>query len=278
MGYRYRPSPENVRIEHLAVPTYHRGMDSPREHRRRGIVASVVMAIVLGATAVGWPVPSAQAASAYQLELYRRGDFVSQTNLVQCVGASMQMMINMMAAQDDRSAGTQHELWLLARTFRGRNAPPRPANRPARGASVHGWSKGLNVLGYGPYRVVGFATIEEAARAAARSIALTGRPVGVLVWAGRHAWVMSGFTATADPLVTDDFEVTAAQVLDPLYPRHSTTWGRSPEPGARVSLETLGHYFVPRRKSTYSGTLAGQWVLVLPDIWQPGVRLGAFAA
>lgn len=91
----------------------------------------------------------------------------------------------------------------------------------------------------------------------------TGRPVGLLVWGGRHAWVMSGFRATADPAVTDDFRVTHAIVLDPLYPRHSTTWGRSPAPGSSLTLALLGHFFVPRRGG-WSGVLRGTWVIVQP--------------
>jgi hypothetical protein len=247
-------------------------MDRPSEQRHRRVFAPLLAALILAATAIAWPTPAAHAASSYQLDLYRPGDFVSQTNLVQCVGASMQMMINIMAEKDDRTAARQEELWLLARTFR--THPPRPANRPRRGASVHGWSGGLNVLGYGPYRVVSFPTLEDATRSAARQIRVTGRPVGVLVWAGRHAWVMSGFTATADPLATDDFAVTSVQVLDPLYPLDSTLWGRSPEPGSQLSVEALGHYFVPRRRSPYSGALTGKWVLVLPQAARPSVRPG----
>ena len=126
-----------------------------------------------------------------------------------------------------------------------------------------GWSKGLDSLGYGSYRVVGYDTIEEATAAAARAISLSGKPVGLLVWAGRHAWVMSGFRATADPVQTDKYRVTHAYVLDPLYPLHSTTWGRSPEPNSRLSLDALGNYFVPRRRGR-SGLMAGKYVLVMP--------------
>jgi hypothetical protein len=93
---------------------------------------------------------------------------------------------------------------------------------------------------------------------------VTGKPVGLLVWAGRHAWVMSGFRASADPLATDDFAVTHATILDPLYPRHSTRWGRSPSPGEALSVKALANYFVPRRKTTFSGPLSGKYVIVMP--------------
>ena len=39
---------------------------------------------------------------------------------------------------------------------------------------------------------------------AALSMALTKRPVGLLVWGGKHAWVMTGFTSDADPRIHPD--------------------------------------------------------------------------
>ncbi len=57
---------------------------------------------------------------------------------------------------------------------------------------------------------------------AARQMRFTGKPVGLLVWRGAHAWVMSGFKATADPAYTDDFEVTAVWIEDP--------WARTRQP------------------------------------------------
>jgi hypothetical protein len=242
---------------------------SPTGRRRTGRGAiGLALVLGLGSAFAGGPQP-AQAAQAYELDLYRPGDFVSQTNLVQCVGASMQMMINLVSARDDRSAATQHRLWLLAREL----GPPRPPDRPPRpGASVQGWAAGLNQLGQGPYKVVGYPSLADALDAAARALRRTGRPVGLLVWGGRHAWVMSGFRATADPAVTDDFHVTHAIVLDPLYPLHSTTWGRSPAPDSSLTPARLGHYFVPRRRG-WSGVLAGTWVIVQPIDRQPRPRM-----
>jgi hypothetical protein len=105
--------------------------------------------------------------------------------------------------------------------------------------------------------------------AAARAIRLTGKPVGLLMWHGRHAWVMSGFRATTDPL-NPGAKVTSVFVEDPLYPFGSSSWGPSPAPGAALTPDELGQQFVPRRSSnrwpaTYWSTqLAGKYVLVLP--------------
>lgn len=231
-------------------------------------VVALAMVLALGSVAVA---PAAADAAPYRLNLFRNGDFVAQKNLVQCVGASMQMMINMMAAGNDRTAATQLALQNMAREYSNRLGPVRLDRR---GASVRGWAAGLNHLGYGPYVVSGFETIDDSMRAAARAIRLTKRPVGLLVWRGRHAWVMSSFEATADPLATHSFRVTHAFVLDPLYPGISPTWGRSPEPNSKLTVAMLGQDFVKRRTGTASNlwaspTLAGKWVLVLPVLPPP---------
>jgi hypothetical protein len=195
---------------------------------------------------------------------------VAQRNLVQCVGASMQMMLNIMNVRDDRTAAGQRRLQQLARGLSG----PTRAGFQRKGAGVRGWSAGLNELGAGPYRIVGAATLEEALRLAAGSIRETGKPVGLLVWGGRHAWVMSGFQATADPRRTSDFEVTAAIVLDPLYPNQSSRWGPSPRPRQALTPTELGRQFVQRRQGTWAGAptgvagatmaaLAGKYVIVM---------------
>ena len=94
----------------------------------------------------------------------------------------------------------------------------------------------------------------------------TGRPVGLLMWHGRHAWVMSGFRATADPLLTDDFKVTSVIVEDPLYPYGSKVWGPSPRPGEALTPKQLGRQFVPRRTRSiwnfqrWAANLAGKYV------------------
>jgi hypothetical protein len=172
----------------------------------------------------------------------------------------MQMMLNMIQDSDDHSAATQLELQQLARQWSGR----RPDGITRQGASVRGWATGLNMLGAGPYHLVGTTTIEEALLIAAQAMRQTGKPVGLLMWRGRHAWVMSGFRATGDPLASGN-RVTAVYVEDPLYPHGSSVWGPSPRPGAALTVEELGLQYVPRRSSSRFGTaLSGKYVLVLP--------------
>jgi hypothetical protein len=251
---------------------------------RRGPLATFALAIVVLATTAPAAAAAreagregarvnrsfAQVRTPYRLDLADRNDFVPQANFVQCVGASMQMMLNIMGASD-RTARTQLRLQTLARSLSG----PTREGFERKGASVHGWTEALNALDVGRYRLVGTDSIQEAMRLAASSIRATGRPVGLLVWAGRHAWVMSGFQATADPRFTSEFRVTKAIVLDPLYPHGSSRWGPSPAPREAVSIATLGRQFVPRRRGAWAGALpgaagltmralAGKYVIVMP--------------
>ena len=189
------------------------------------------------------------------------------------------MMLNMIRPTDDRTASTQLDLQVLARTLSGN----RPDNNQRKGASVRGWAAGLNVLEAGPYRTVGAPDLQASLKLAARAMRATNRPIGLLVWRGRHAWVMAGFTATADPRLTDDFEVTAVIVMDPLYPYGSKTWGPSPKPRESLTVEELGRQFVPRGSrsasigtgttnssgssgavSAWSQGMAGKYVIVMP--------------
>jgi hypothetical protein len=228
-----------------------------RPHAARRLVRVGFACVVLLAATTA---PASGAGQAYKLDLGTRSDFVAQTNFVQCVGASMQMMLNMIQDTDDRTASTQLELQQLARQLSGR----RPDGDERQGASVRGWAAGLNLLGAGPYRLVGTTTIEEALLTAAKAMRQTGKPVGLLMWRGRHAWVMSGFRATGDPLASGT-RVTAVYVEDPLYPYGSSVWGPSPKPGAALTVAELGKQYVPRRSSNRFGpALSGKYVLVLP--------------
>lgn len=203
----------------------------------------------------------------FRINLASPGDYVPQANFVQCVGASVQMMLNITRDGANRSRRTQRQLQSLARSWSG---PRPPGWGERRGANVTGWAASLVINRAGPYRVMSTDTLQGAMRLAARAIRETGRPVGLLVWRGRHAWVMSGFEATADPVRDPDFRVTRAYILDPLYPHGSEAWGPSPKPGGLVSVEAVGRQFVRRSTTSpwnrlpWASRHAGKYVLVVP--------------
>ena len=223
----------------------------------RRVVAPLVASSVAASAA-----PVMAASRPVRIDLYAPGVFVSQTNLVQCVGASMQMMLNIIGPTHDATAATQHRLFELAVAL---GDPRSPYAGGAHGASAQGWAAGLTAAGGGFYAVRSAPTLEAALALAAVAITQTGRPVGLLMWQGAHAWVMSGFEATADSLTDPATRVTAVRVLDPLYPRPiDAPWGPGPAPDARLSVAQLGRVFVPYRPHGRQVALRNQYVLVLP--------------
>jgi hypothetical protein len=195
----------------------------------------------------------------FSMDLYRRNDHVPQYNGSWCIGASMQIMVNLMApGKPDRSKSTQKAFYHLAREI-----SPWVETRP--GASVLGWAVGLGEQGYGTFSEMAAESRPEALRIAARQMRLTRRPVGLLVWRGAHAWVMSGFKATADPAYTDDFEVTAVWIEDPWAGRVSRRWGAGLAPHTLVTAAALKSDFVKwasRHRPEYGSD--GAFVIVAP--------------
>jgi hypothetical protein len=116
------------------------------------------------------------------------------------------------------------------------------------GSEPEGWARGLEQLGYGRFKVVAAAARERAIKVAALAIRRTNRPVGLLVWRGAHAWVMTGFKATADPALTDDYRVTHVRIVDVWYPRVSSIWGASVKPNTLVAVGKLPEDYLPWRR------------------------------
>jgi hypothetical protein len=201
------------------------------------------------------PVPVPQP---FALNLYREGDFVPQYTFDWCVAASIQMAHNLI---DDTGGGTwsdrtqQNELWEMARAR---------SSNSFNGANPFGWAQVLTEAGMGPYRVVSIADYRQALQTAARAIAVTGRPAGLVMWSGRHAWVMSGFESLGDPRQVPAVAVTGVRVLDPLYPYGSPQWGPSPAPNSLLTPEELATQFVVREPRRWSSDLPTGYLLVLP--------------
>ncbi|MCO4238902.1 hypothetical protein [Pseudarthrobacter raffinosi] len=206
------------------------------------------------------PVPTPTAVpQAFALNLYQEGDFVPQYTFDWCVAASIQIAHNLI---DDTGGGTwadraqQNDLWEMARAR---------SSNSFNGANPLGWAEVLTDVGMGPYAVVSIANYEDAPQTAARAITETGRPVGLVMWSGRHAWVMSGFESLGDPGQFPEFSVTGVRVQDPLYPHGSGQWGPSPAPNSLLSPEQLATQFVVREPRRWSSDLPAGYLLVLPQ-------------
>jgi len=206
-------------------------------------------------TAARSPTPVPPQPEPFAMNLYAKGDYVAQYTFEWCVGASLQMALNMSTEDSRTSRADQERLWEMARDR---------SFSPFGGANPRGWTAALNDLGIGPYRLVSLPTFEEAVELAAESIRATRRPVGLVMWRGRHAWVMSGFESTADPRRFEKFDVTGIRVHDPLYPHGSSVWGASPKPNSLVTPKTLAKQFVLRDSTRVNLGVPPGYLLVLP--------------
>ena len=230
----------------------------------------LLVAVALAAAFITPAAPPATAAppetpaqrGEYHLDLLEPGDFVTQYTDVTCVGASVQTMLNIIREGADTSRATQRT---AQRTAQQRSNPVY-VKRSGGGASAMGWAYALGRLGGGSYRVRTFPSRMEALRAVTVAIRATGRPAGLLVWAGAHAWVVSGFRATADPATKPGFRIAGLVVSDPWWPRPVSSRGRTLPPGTELTPAELTRHFVlfqrgPRRTGSI---LNGSFVVVLP--------------
>jgi putative peptidoglycan lipid II flippase len=208
--------------------------------------------------------PSAKPSGAsygFAMDLYqaarpdREADFVGEFKDTWCVPAAMQTAMNIMSAKPDTTRDTQAKLFDLAVSIAG------SANG---GTDPDGWAEGLSVLGYGRFKVDARNTMDEAIRVVVKQIRVTQRPAGLIVWRGWHSWVVSGFTATADPAVTDAYSVISLRIEDVWYPRHSTIWGDSRPPDSDVLVGQLPEDYLPWHQGRNYPDREGRWVFVIP--------------
>jgi hypothetical protein len=235
--------------------------------RKLPIVLCLVLVALLAAPAT----PAGAATWPGRYSIWRNGAFATQYLDASCVGASIQIMLNLIDNKRDRSKGRQ--VTFLAYAAAHSKYPVTDG-----GADPQGWAQALVHFGAGSdYGWTTAATMQTALQTAAKQLRETGKPVGLLVHLGRHAWIMSGFAATADPQLTDSFDVTAAEVVGPLWPL-GTLNGLSfdPGPGTWISTHDLARkfdaYTEPGQPVWY-----GKYVTVVPRVSDVGQAGGAGA-
>ena len=180
---------------------------------RPGIALLFALALVLGPA-----LAPAQAASLYKRDLYFTAGYERQVDSRTCVPASTAMMLNFIARRD---------LGLNQMTIL-RWAQPRDALNDSvqRGTDPLGWARAMTQFsttagkGAFAYRWEAYTSEYTALKRAAKLIAVTGKPVGLLVRNGTHAAVMTGFEASRDPR-RGEFHLVNVWVSDPLYTRRA---------------------------------------------------------
>jgi len=205
----------------------------------------------------GSPTPS-PASSSFTMDLYQKGDFVGEWTDNWCVPAAMQTSMNIMNQGADTTEATQRRVFNLAVSLGGSRA---------NSAEPEGWALGLTKLGYGNYQVGSKTTIADAIHVVVKQIRLTNRPAGLVVWYGWHSWVVSGFTATADPALTDDYSVVSLWIEDVWHPRVSSIWGNSRPPDSRVAFGSLlRDYKMWHQVGSAYTAKEGKFVYVIPTV------------
>lgn len=191
----------------------------------------------------------------YLSDFATAGSYVGQFDYVQCVGASVQMMRNMILDTSDHSPSIQRLLWYRARHWSRYTGDG--------GADPFGWAAVLTYTSAGPYRVYAGQSVTATLHAIARAMAFSGRPVGVTVWRGSHAWVISGVTATNDPARTDNFTVMQVSVTDPLWTllrhRHGIL-----APSSWLTVAQFAAAFLPYHDASRNAAIQGRYVAILP--------------
>jgi hypothetical protein len=214
-------------------------------------LASLIVALLLVSAA------PADAAWSGRYSVYTKGSYSGQVTNYSCVGASIQMMLNMIRGERDRSEARQMRYWRYARN----HSRYLSSNK---GADPRGWAHALRHFGAGYYRISKASSMQASLQAAAKRMRLTGKPVGMLVAHGDHAWVMTGFEASADPKRTDNYKVTKVQAMGPLWPS-GTINGRLYDPGPKtwIKLRALRKKFNEFRWKK-SPEWDGRWVTINP--------------
>ena len=123
----------------------------------------------------------------------------------------------------------------------------------------------LEANGVPGYEVRAYQTRHDALVDGARAIQATNAPVILLTWRGAHTWVMTGFTADADPSVFNNADIEGVYILDPWYPDVSSLWGASHEPGTLEDMDEMRANYLPwdRPEGTYPSR-DGLFIAVVP--------------
>jgi hypothetical protein len=218
---------------------------------------------------------SPSTARPFSMNLYQKGDFVSQQTEYWCVAASVQTMMNIIDdGRPDRTRKRQQRLHFQGRRldrtgdrYWRKVAGESRWSQGLHGLGIQDWAGVLEARGYGPYDVERAPSLKRAIRMAAKAIRATGKPAGLVVWRGAHAWVMSGFVATADPAISDDFTVLKVFIQDPWYPRVSSFWGASRPPDSAVTPRQLRSDFLRyNRPGRRHPMRDGKYMLILPGL------------
>ena len=229
----------------------------PARRARRRLVGLAVLVLGLAALPPGVALGASPPPGSETFDVYRPGVFSMQATWTWCTAASVQIMRNIVADATDHSAARQQQYFDY---MRAANRYQRQAHR---GVDPQGFLAGLQRFVDPGYVLVASPTFDAAVHSAVTQLRRTGEPVAMIVAAGRHAWVLTGFTATADPARTAVFRVLSVRVVGPLYGRQSIDGYDSP-PDTSLSYAALRRFLLPYRFRFSATPWTGTYVTFQP--------------
>jgi hypothetical protein len=192
------------------------------------------------------------------IDLYRPGVFSTQQTWHWCTAAGVQIMRNIVHHRTNHRSSQQRRFFEYMRAHDRYPIPVRDGVDPA------GWAAGLRRYVDARYRLVASGSFKAALRSAVRNLRLTRQPVGIAVAHGNHAWVLTGFSATADPATTSHFEVTSVRVTGPLWGLQNRRYGYDMRPDKRLTRTQLRDFFTRWHYPGIRMAWEGDWVSVQP--------------
>lgn len=229
--------------------------DPGRRARRLGPAGALVLALF--ALAAGPAAGASPQGGVETFDVYRPGVYSMQATWTWCTAASVQIMRNIVSDGADHRSASQAQFFAFMR------ASNRYQQHDHRGVDPQGFLAGLRRFVDPGYALVASATFESAVRSAVTRLRVTGKPVALIVAAGRHAWVLTGFTATADPARTTAFQVVSVRIVGPLYGRQSIN-GYDPPPDTTISYAALRKFLLPYRFRFAATPWTGSFVTFQP--------------
>ncbi|TFG67286.1 MAG: hypothetical protein E4H24_06555 [Thermomicrobiales bacterium] len=226
----------------------------------RMFLALLLAAELVGTTAVALPGQSVAAASQWTggVDLYRSGVFSTQKTWRWCTAADIQIIRNIVDHKTNHSRVAQKRYFDYMRAHNRYVIPVSDGVDPA------GWTAGLRRYVDDRYRLRADGSFKSALRSAVKNLRKNQLPVGVTVAHGNHAWVLTGFSATADPGATNDFRVTSVRVVGPLWGLQSTTFGYDMRPDKKLSRKQFKGFFTPWHYGPIEMIWEDSWVSVQP--------------
>jgi hypothetical protein len=224
------------------------------------IVLAALVATTLLAGRVALPGGEVSALSRWTggIDLYRTGVFTTQKTWLWCTAADVQIIRNIADHQTDHSRTNQRRYFDYMRAHNRYAIPVTDGTDPA------GWTAGLRHFVDSRYRLYQNTSFSSALRSAVTNMRKTNLPVAITVQHGNHGWVMTGFTATADPARTTRFTVTSVRVVGPLWGLRNRTYGYDMRPNTKLTPTQLRGFFTPWHYARVKMAWEGKWVSIQP--------------